>query len=258
MPVFIVGDVHGHLNKLRRLLMGVGLVGEELSWTGGPARLWLMGDLVDNGPDSIGVLDAVMRLQGEAAAAGGGVGVLLGNHDFLIAGARRFPEHIMADPRRTWLEDWWANGGQEPDRARLTQAHLAWLTALPALACEGDTLLAHADSPLYSRYGASIPEVNQNIRAVVAGDDPAALESLLLRFGEQRAFVDSRPDGGERLRAFLAVFGARRLVHGHTPIGKITGQSLDQLTGPLIYAGGQAVDVDGGMAKGGAGFVYAL
>src|SRR5690242_8301691 len=89
-PLFIIGDVHGQLEKLIRLLRGAGLVGKDLAWSGGGKRLWLLGDYVDRGPDGIGVLELVMRLQGEAARAGGEVGALLGNHDVLLLSARRF------------------------------------------------------------------------------------------------------------------------------------------------------------------------
>ena len=49
-----------------------------------------MGDLVDHGPDGIGAVELVMRLQQQAARTGGRVQVLLGNHDMLLLAAHRF------------------------------------------------------------------------------------------------------------------------------------------------------------------------
>ena len=79
--VVAVGDVSGALDPLATLLEGVGLVDGNLAWTGGDAHLVFIGDLVDRGDEDREVLDLARRLQGEAAAAGGRVHVLLGNHE---------------------------------------------------------------------------------------------------------------------------------------------------------------------------------
>src|SRR5258708_17199932 len=89
-PTYITGDVHGHLKKLVKLLQDARLIDAEHSWKAGTATLWFMGDFVDRGPDGIAVLDLVMRLQTEAAAAGGSVASLLGNHEMLLLAAYRF------------------------------------------------------------------------------------------------------------------------------------------------------------------------
>jgi len=62
-PLFVVGDVHGHRDVLVRLLREVGLVDPAERWSGGDALLWLVGDLVDRGPDGIGTIDLVRRLE---------------------------------------------------------------------------------------------------------------------------------------------------------------------------------------------------
>ena len=81
--VVAIGDVHGSYDKLLQLLRGTDLVDDGLSWTGGTDHLVLVGDMVDRGPDDRQVLDLVMRLQKEAAAAGGQVHALLGNHEVM-------------------------------------------------------------------------------------------------------------------------------------------------------------------------------
>src|SRR5437870_4994285 len=80
-PIYVIGDVHGHLKKLIKLLQDAHLIDEKHAWKAGTATLWFMGDFVDRGPDGIAVLDLVMRLQSEAAAVGGTVASLLGNHE---------------------------------------------------------------------------------------------------------------------------------------------------------------------------------
>src|SRR5215469_16064093 len=89
-PIYIIGDVHGQLKKLVKLLQDRQLIDAEHCWKAGTATLWFMGDVVDRGPDGVAVLDLVMRLQAEAAAAGGAVASLLGNHEMLLLAAYRF------------------------------------------------------------------------------------------------------------------------------------------------------------------------
>ena len=60
----------------------------------------------------------------------------------------------------------------------------------------------------------------------------------------------------EFARHFLSIFGGRQLIHGHTPISSMLRCSLEKVDSPWIYAGGQCVNVDGGMFLGGPGFVY--
>ncbi|TDK50067.1 metallophosphoesterase family protein [Antarcticimicrobium luteum] len=76
-PIYAVGDIHGHLDQLDRALA-------LIEADGGPeARIVFLGDLVDRGPDSRGVIDRLMQGQ----AAGRPWQVLRGNHDDMF---RRF------------------------------------------------------------------------------------------------------------------------------------------------------------------------
>ena len=66
------------------------------------------------------------------------------------------------------------------DLERLTPDHVAWLQSLPAIALEGETLIVHADSDMYLRYGRSVDAVNAAFRAAISGDDTAALYRLVV------------------------------------------------------------------------------
>jgi hypothetical protein len=81
--VVAIADVHGALEELIEVLRGVGLVDEELAWTGGETHLVSLGDLVDRGDHGRQVMDLLMRLQAEAAAAGGAIHIVLGNHEVM-------------------------------------------------------------------------------------------------------------------------------------------------------------------------------
>ena len=255
--VHVIGDVHGQLEKLRDLLRGAELTDKTETWSGADSTLWLMGDLVNHGPDGIGAVDLVMRLQQQAARTGGRVQVLLGNHDMLLLAAHRFGTRPIPDQDKTFRDHWQESGGQQADLERITPNHVRWLSALPAMAREGDHLLAHADALFYNCYGQSIAQVNQAMNALLRSDDAARWFRLLDEFGEHRAFADAIT-GAERAGAFLEDYGCRQLVHGHTPITKMTGQPPEAVREPLLYAGGRCLDVDPGMYLGGPGFVCRL
>src|SRR5580765_6515731 len=61
MRVYAIGDIHGRLDLLDRLL---GMIDED-DEARGPARteLIFLGDLVDRGPDSVGVIERLMALR---------------------------------------------------------------------------------------------------------------------------------------------------------------------------------------------------
>lgn len=254
--VYVIGDVHGQLEKLRGLLRGAELIDQIETWSGNNT-LWLMGDLVDHGPDGIGAVELVMRLQQQAARAGGRIQILLGNHDMLLLAAHRFGTRPIPGQDKTLWDLWHKSGGQEADLERITPDHVCWLSSLPAMALEGDHLLAHADALFYTSYGQSISQVNQAMSALLQSDDAASWFRLLEEFGEHGAFVDATT-GADRARAFLDCFGGGQLVHGHTPITKLTGQPPEAVREPLLYAAGLCLDVDPGMYLGGPGFVCRL
>ena len=76
-----LGDIHGDFRTFRKLLNDAGLIDQQGHWSGGRQHLIQTGDIVDRGPDSRRALDLLMRLEQEAAAAGGKVVVTMGNHE---------------------------------------------------------------------------------------------------------------------------------------------------------------------------------
>lgn len=254
--IYIIGDIHGQLKRLIKLLQDAKLIGESLSWSGGNAVLWFMGDFVDRGPDGLAVLDLVMRLQGEAAAAGGRVESLLGNHEMLLLAAYRFGRRSTG-LGSNFLSRWKQNGGSRKDIAGLTLQHLEWMARLPAMALVENHLFMHADAPLYIKCGHNVEEVNATFSQLLRYSDALAWEEMLEDFARRGAFVH-KPNGEEFARRLLNLFGGQKLIHGHTPISTMRGCSAKKVEAPLIYAGGQCINVDGGLFLGGPGFVYQL
>jgi hypothetical protein len=255
--VYIIGDIHGQCEKLHNLLRGVGLIDTEAAWSGADSTLWFMGDLVNHGPDGIGVIELVKRLREQAAQAGGRVHALIGNHDVLLLAAHRFGTRPIPGSDETFLDHWEESGGQTGDLEGLTPDQISWLSNLPAMALQQRHLLVHGDTLLYTDYGHSIDEVNRALRDLLQTDDVARWHRLLDRFGEHQIFVDSAAGVG-RAESFLALFGGHQIVHGHTPITTMTGQPPEAVREPLLYASGRCLDVDPGMYLGGPGFVYRM
>lgn len=254
-PAWIIGDIHGHYDRLCALLRQIDLVDADLRWQGGDTGLWFTGDFTDRGPHGLAVLDLVMRLQREAEAAGGQVGSLLGNHDALLVAARRFGDSPSSGNEGTFLGEWRANGGAASDLTGLTSRHVDWIVRLPAIAHVAGRLFIHADAMFYTRYGDSVDSINAGIRRLLTATDDRAWDRLLGQFAGRRAFADAER-GTANARALLDLLGGTQIVHGHTPIALITGQPPASVTEPLVYADGLCVNVDGGLYLDSPGFAW--
>ena len=260
---YAVGDVHGCLGPLRAALEDAGFVDDGGRWIAGAANLWFLGDLTDRGPDGVGVLDLVMDLQKQAAAAGGEVSCLLGNHELMLLAAHlpeksnpRFSPQAEELAHQMFRERWVGNGGKEADSARLTGEHLAWVAALPAMALLDGHLLMHADTLGYRNYGASVAEVNAAVAEILSGTvDLEQIDELTHMMTKRFAFAS---DNGEAACDFLAGYGGRQIVHGHSPVPLLLGKDPQEVTGPLVYAGGYAANFDTGTFLGGPCFVAPL
>ncbi len=259
-PVFVMGDVHGHYDRVVELLREEGLLNPQLRWAGDNSSLVFIGDLFDRGPDGISVVELIMRLEREGIEAGGEVLCLFGNHEMCILGASFFGRqyYSFANWSGDFYSDWLSNGGQVADLERLEKRHIDWICALPAMLLVDERRFIHADAMLYYEYGMSAPEVNKAFRALLRRRNPEEWDRMLEGFNGRDAFADWNADGRENALQFLAQYGGHQIVHGHTPIGKVTGQKYENITGPLVYAGGLCVNVDGGIYKGGPGFVYRM
>jgi hypothetical protein len=256
---YVFGDIHGYADRMADRLREVGLVDGDAQWIGGQAALWFLGDFCDRGPDGIGAVELVMRLQPQAAAAGGQVGAVLGNHDVTLLSAWRFGDYPLGTlGGRTFVSEWKRNGGQDSDLERLTPAHADWLLNLPAMVRVGSRLLVHADSRLYLDYGDSVEAVNTAFAHLLRSHDPEAWDRLLSQFSEHRGFMGVFGQGLRRAAAFLQTYGGQQIVHGHTPLPVILAEAPERIHAPHIYADNLCVNVDPGMYLGGPGFVYTL
>lgn len=256
VPHYAVGDVHGCADQLRAALRRNALLDADGRWIGGNAHVHFLGDLTDRGPDGVGVIDTVVDLQLQADDAGGRVTCLLGNHEVMLLSAHLPHGRKQRPAIERFRERWLHNGGKEADSERLTDAHIAWLTELPAILPVEDHLLVHSDSDGYLDYGDSVDAVNAAVATVLHDtSDVDAWEECTHLLTARFAFAT---DDGEAVCRFLDVLGGRQLVHGHSPVPLLLGIPPASVTGPLIYAGGRAVNMDTGTFLGGPCLVNAL
>ncbi|WP_184350210.1 metallophosphoesterase [Streptomyces olivoverticillatus] len=268
-PLYVVGDVHGYLDELHEALAAQGLIDASGHWAAGNARLWFLGDFTDRGPDGVGVIDLVMRLSAEAAAAGGYCKALMGNHELLLIGAKRFADTPVNSGAGTasFQAAWLLNGGQRTDMERLEDHHLQWMSRLDAIAEEDGHLLVHSDTTAYLDYGDSIEAVNDAVTEALQRNDPDECWDLFRKFTKRFAFRDEA--GSVAARELLETYGGSRVVHGHSPIPYLLGEvgtedadgedgGAPAVDGPHLYADGLALAMDGGVTMAGKLLVVQL
>ncbi len=184
MATYAIGDVHGWFSTLRRLA-------ERLRFDRRRDRLWFVGDLVNRGPDSLGVLRWVADL-GDAAVT------VLGNHDLhLLALSLGVTEPRRRDNLDAVLE--------APDRDDL----LRWLRTRRLVHREGGFLLVHAGLfPSWSP--AKAERLAVEVEAALAGERAGELLAQLRRKRPVRWKKDL--EGIERHEIALAGFTTLRTL----------------------------------------------
>lgn len=125
MPdIYAIGDIHGNLDLLERLL-------DKLSPDLARTRLVFMGDYIDRGPRSKGVVDYVLRLKNLVPP--GQVICLKGNHEamFLNFMQGRDIELFLFNGGLRTLEDYWGENWEEAEELYLPVDHRQFFETLP-------------------------------------------------------------------------------------------------------------------------------
>lgn len=80
----VVSDIHGQYDVIVKLLQSHGIIDEDQHWIFEDGHFVVVGDIFDRGDQVTEALWFIYNLQKEAAAAGGRVHFLLGNHETMI------------------------------------------------------------------------------------------------------------------------------------------------------------------------------
>ena len=215
---FAIGDVHGEAEKLRQLH---GAILDRIAFEGRAAKIVHLGDYVDRGPDSRGVIDQVMaleaRFESDPAVE---VVSLMGNHEQMMLDAYDVSEATEAGM-------WWSQGGAETAdsyadgsgngqtwRETVPKEHISWMRRLPGMLHDKERRLVFVHAGIEP---AQFPEEEQSTYLWTRSD----------RFFMQWQWPDRK-----ELKGLM-------VVHGHTP------KSFD----PEIYP--HRINVDTGAVFGG-------
>jgi serine/threonine protein phosphatase 1 len=184
---YAIADIHGCCRTFQALI-------EKIQFGRGD-RLYLLGDYIDRGPDSKGVLDTIMAMGDQARA-------ILGNHEAMWLGAsdrrgRRLPDQGALG---LWLE----NGGLATLRSFEgvdTKPYLAFLRNLPLFLELEDFLLVHAEFDLslsdpFGKEGAeamlwSRGRPYHGKKPVLCGHTPLPLETIQAALKTKKINIDN-------------------------------------------------------------------
>jgi serine/threonine protein phosphatase 1 len=140
MARYAIGDIHGGAKTLRSLL-------GRLDLRQGKDRLYLLGDLIDRGPDSRGVLDTIINLR----AAGFTVRPIRGNHEDMLL-------RNISGEHDTWSQHWMEAFGADMlqsfairEPGELPECYVKLLMSLPLIELEDDFVFVHAGLAFNSR-----------------------------------------------------------------------------------------------------------
>lgn len=186
MAVYAIGDVQGCFEPMRRLL-------DKLNFDPAKDRLWLTGDLVNRGPQSVETLRFVRQL-GDAAIS------VLGNHDLTLLA-------VAAGHVKPGKKDTFHDVLDAPDAQEL----LDWVRSLPMIhhdAKLGYTMVHAGLSPLWDLDTALA--CGREVEAVLRG--PGLQDFLAHMFGSEPRIWRDELQGHERLRCIVNTMTRMRFV----------------------------------------------
>ncbi|GHT91332.1 bis(5'-nucleosyl)-tetraphosphatase, symmetrical [Betaproteobacteria bacterium] len=193
MSTYVIGDIQGCFASFRHLL-------EVCAFDPAKDKLWLVGDLVNRGPDSLSTLRYVKSL-GDAAVT------VLGNHDLYLLMIAE-----LGDARRS-RDDTLQAVLDAPDRAEL----LDWLRQRPLCHVEGEYCMVHAGLlPQWSVKKARnlAAEVEERLRG------EKYREFLAQLWGSKPNFWSGKLEGMDRLRVIVNAMTRMRFCSIRVKEGK--------------------------------------
>ena len=207
MPRYAIGDIHGGSKTFLALLKQISLKHDD--------TLYLLGDYVDRGPDSKGVLDTIMRLQ----STGYDVRPVRGNHDDMML-------RTITGDHDEFSEFWLETYGKEVLKSfgvdlveDVAPHYAAFLQSLPYIRYDNHFVFVHGgldmtkvdpikqscpEDMLWSRAGSVYPAMLGGRRLITGhtihdlNEIKASLDTNNIRL-DNGAFTNNQPEQGNLL-----------------------------------------------------------
>lgn len=242
-PLFVMADTHGEFEIAAQLLQRHGVIDERLRWSYGKGHLAVLGDVFDRGPHHTELLWLIYKLEAEAARAGGGVHLAIGNHEAMVlTGDERYlhPKY----PRVASLLGVERHGMLWSEQSLLGQ----WLRSKAAVFRLGDYLCLHGgvSRELIDR-GLTLTQVNRTLRAALT-EQPARLgESARFVLGESgplwyRGYFEQlarqagfAPASEADIDLIRERFGVAAILVGHTRVPTVTSLYGGRVIAVQVY-----------------------
>jgi len=209
---YAIGDIHGELNKLRTLHDNISSFHNK-HYPERPHTRIHLGDYIDRGPKSCGVIKYVQALDEDEDFE---VINLLGNHEIMMLEAHKTTNKIA-------LRHWLANGGKETMRSyqrhqtiHEIERHLEWISLLPTI----------------------FKDESRNLIFVHAGINPETYpdeDPSIHLWTRNKSFFESENWTNPALKGVT-------IIHGHTPT---------LVNYPEISKDGRRINLDTGACYGG-------
>jgi hypothetical protein len=237
--VVAIGDVHGSADHFVAILTRAGLIDAQRKWSGGKTTFVQTGDTTDRGAGVREIFDLLMALEKQAAAAGGKVQVVLGNHEVM---------NLVNDLRDVSPEAIASFGGEDGYRKALSKdgEYGKWLRRKPILAKVDDGVFMHAGIDLdFSKE--SLDDLNRRAQREIAEWDAGVRwmldKKLIDETARFAAIVTAARGEIERLNALAAAkdktlpADAPKTAAMLLPLANIPSSSLFNPQGPLWFRG---------------------
>lgn len=211
MAIYCIGDIQGCDGALQKLL-------DKVGFSASRDQVYLLGDLVNRGPDSAAVLRRCMRADGSIAA-------ILGNHDL----------HLMASyygARKPGKRDTMGGVLAAADASEM----MAWLRCQPLMrsvaGLDGSLLLVHAGLlPQWS--AATALALAREVEDVLA-DGPRCAEFMHVMYGNAPDHWSDAWAGVDRLRVVVNAMTRLRFCSADGRMDFDSTESADQAPAGLM------------------------
>ena len=208
MSTYVLADIHGNSTAFDAILDMIGLQPDD--------HLYILGDVIDRGPDGIALLQRIRRMENTT--------LLLGNHEYMMINALRKPDNYRL------FRLWWMNGCENTYQSYLALSKsekeelLEYLEGLPFQTSvtvhsdegEREYILVHAaPTQLFPIEGEDYPDER--------------------KFAVWHRLPMTKPEG----------LGGKTLIFGHTPTEYVQFSEYPMMR---IAHGDGVIDIDCGCA----------